>query len=909
MPIQAQSADGMTHEFPDGTDQAVIGKVMKDYALQHTKTAAPGYKFSDDAINGAIKGSANAVYMKPQAYLDLTPDLPSNPRTDKKGASLAKSLAKGDDVDEVPSLDVTVGKDGTAKVVDQDGRHRAQFAKDAGVDLIPVAVKRSGEKGLITHLAGMKDGSEPVPFDFKPVLPPQKAKPAPQAAPDKPAGAPRWDVLGDIGRSAEGAVKATGDDLKAAFPNPMKMSRAQAEDMANPISSVKRMGSALKLPLDAAGVLAAPVTGTLHALAGSALSYVEPPVRPAGGPLSNPFNPENRRLVPQDQKQAADADIDQMMTGLAPEGMEGGAAGISAAANARRAASGGNALRDAVKLKNRAVDKVNAKIKADGLTAQQVLDAQTEANAAGDKLTLMDIGKKNLKGLAGSVFRAPGEAGTKIEDFLDARDKKVSDALTSDIHGGIAKGSTFGAMKNLFTARTIASKPAFDAAFAADSLAPFESQYRTELTAATGAKGQIAKQISDIEKNNSGALASRGAAGADVRARYMDLHQKLEQAENDRQAAMKVFQKAKADGSANAPGAIWSPRLQEFMDNPEIQSGLKKALKLEKQDAVTERRPFKDSDYGIVGTDAEGDPIIGAVPTMKSLAVAKEGLDARIADLKDPLTGRPTKAGLSLKRFRDEYVKELYRLNPRYKTAVDAWSGPSQSVDAIKEGKTHFSRPESNEEVKADFDALTSSDKEFYRLGAAEAKIDQVERAADASDKTKKVINSERDRKRFRMLFNSDAEADKFIASVERKRQMFDTRTDIKGNSKTAARQAEDDHDKLQTGLHLAHGAANAVSGNWLGAIGNFGRAKRDLGLINDPAFNSEIAKILTDPNLAVAPQGGLALLHNTPLPGVQNQLAKGIFRAAHVAGVRSVNTNALRALLSGQKPPPQQGQ
>jgi hypothetical protein len=985
-----------------------------------------GFKFSDDAINGAIKNSSKVVWMHPDQYLAMTPDLESNPRTDKKGASLQKSLAKGDEVDAVPSLDVSVGKDGTAKVVDQDGRHRAQFAKDAGVDLIPVAVKRSGEKGLITHLESMKpepsqeqifdrnkayakpeksylttlpasdeakfqqwvkankvpfdpspaadydmrgywkalesgdtehtgtgvnkndgqlhfsdyfktpyhksfsaesqwatkdapkwndkdqliapDGkvvfderTKPgvVPFDFKPVLPPQKAQPKPAAATQAPAGAPRWDVLGDIGRSAEGAVDAAGADLKAAFPG----AKAVGEN-TGPLATLGRMGSALKLPADVAGLALSPLTGTAHALAGSALSYIErsqqPSIEVNGIKGANPLSAENRKMVPVDPKAQADADIDQLMMLAAPE--KGGSFTKAPPVNALKAQMSEAAL------KNRAVEKINAKMAADGLTAQQVLDAQKSANAAGDKLTLMDIGKKNLKGLAGSVYRAPGEAGTKIDEFLDTRDKAVSDALTADIHGGIAKGSTFDAMKNLFTARTMASKPAFDAAFDASSLAPFESQFRTELTAATGTKGQIAKQISDIEKNNPGALAARGAAGADVRAKYMDLRQKLDQAETDRQSALKVFQKAKADGTANAPGAVWSPRLQEFMDNPEIQSGLRAALKLEKQDSVSERRPFKDSDFGIVGTDDKGDPIIGTVPTMKSLAVAKEGLDARIADLKDPTTGRPTKSGLSLKKFRDEFVKELYRLNPRYKTAVDAWSGPSQSVDAIKEGKTHFSRPESNEEVKADFDALTSSDKEFYRLGAAEAKIDAVERSADASDKTKKVINNERDRKRFRMLFNSDAEAQKFIDSVERKRTMFDTRTDIKGNSKTAQRQAEDDSEMLEKGLNVVHAGANALSGNWLGALARAARAKKDLGMINDPAFNSELASILTNPNLNIAPSGGLALLHNTPLPGVQNQLAQGIYRAAHVAGVNSVKANALRAMLAGQTPP-QQGQ
>lgn len=52
-------------------------------------------------------------------------------------------------------------------------------------------------------------------------------------------------------------------------------------------------------------------------------------------------------------------------------------------------------------------------------------------------------------------------------------------------------------------------------------------------------------------------------------------------------------------------------------------------------------------------------------------------------------------------------------------------------------------------------------------------------------------------------------------------------------------------------------------------------------------------------------PQTGLQLVHNAPLPGVQNQLAQGIFRAAHVAGLRSaIAANTLRNALSNQNAP-----
>lgn len=657
----------------------------------------------------------------------------------------------------------------------------------------------------------------------------------------QPAAAPRWDVLGDIGRAAGDSASALGNDVRSAFPNPMTMD-------LGPMASLQRMGSALKAPLDAAGVALSPVTGALHGLAGSALSYVLPTppkdVQTAG------------QTFYADPKRAADQIIDSSMMGLAPANPSALAAG----AGARAAAA---ADRSQAILGNKAIKKVAERAAADGLNPQDVIAAQQQAASTGDKLTLLDLGDKNVRGLGGAVYRAPGPAGKQVGDFLKGRATDAGGALAGDIQANVGSGSSYHTTQDLIKARSAGSSGLFKDAFASESTAPFEHQFRKALTSATGAKGQIAKQISAIEQNSPGALASRGAAGADVRAKYMDLHEQLRQAEAERESALKVFQKAKADKTADAPGAVWSPRLQQFLDNPEVQSGLKHALKLEKQDAITEGRPFKDTDYSIVGYDEKGDPVLGTVPTMKSLAVAKEGLDARIGEMVDDF-GRPTKAGLSLKRFRDAFLGELDTLNPKYKVARDAWGGPSQSMGAVRSGREHFTRKDSNEQIAAEFGKLSPSDKDFYRLGAAEAKVDELERAPDASDMSKRVINNERDRKRFRILFGSDSEAQRFIQSVARKRQAFETKTDVTGGSQTAGRQVEDLDHNLSLGIEGAKTLAHASSFNLLGAASSALRMKRELGLRNNPALNLEIAKLITDPNLMARGRGNDFLM---PLP------------------------------------------
>lgn len=142
---------------------------------------APNFKWSDYALKQyQDRPDTDVVWMKPSDYLDLTPDLGDTPRTSKQYRELQASLAKGEPIEEIPSLEVSTGPSG-AKVTDQDGRHRALAAQEAGIDLIPVAVKypAAGKpsgleavgmgptgKPKITELEGMT--GKLLPFDFKP---------------------------------------------------------------------------------------------------------------------------------------------------------------------------------------------------------------------------------------------------------------------------------------------------------------------------------------------------------------------------------------------------------------------------------------------------------------------------------------------------------------------------------------------------------------------------------------------------------------------------------------------------------------------------------------------------------------------------------------------------------------------
>jgi Phage tail lysozyme len=108
----------------------------------HPITSSDRFRFSDQAVrDGADDGDLR--YMAPQEFLDLSPELGGKPFDTPSGRALMRSFDRGDQIDQVPSLDVD-NSGPTAQVTDQDGRHRALLAQQEGVSAMPVSIRSAG---------------------------------------------------------------------------------------------------------------------------------------------------------------------------------------------------------------------------------------------------------------------------------------------------------------------------------------------------------------------------------------------------------------------------------------------------------------------------------------------------------------------------------------------------------------------------------------------------------------------------------------------------------------------------------------------------------------------------------------------------------------------------------------------
>lgn len=790
------------------------------------------------------RNGTSVVWMAPAEYLQMVPTLEAGRIRSK---TLDRSVASGEQIEAIPFLDVK--RDGDQyKVIDQDGRKRAVVAKEAGVDLIPVAVR--GAIGEGKQLVGMTGNT--VPFDFKPV-------PKVEKLPEK--GFRRYlseslDALGDGARELPGAVRDVGTGLlglgERAEIAEETAAGAPGREPALPLEGLERIG-------DAATFLT--------------------------GGLTGPIAPEMQAA-----RAAASGPLPAMLADRPP---------VSAPANMMSPA--GNAfmqdLRGVTQQENAARDIINRRfgqdLKAGGATGQQMAADMAAGAREGQPLTLADVGGENMRSLLGNVAREPGPARNRVKQWainrlgdID-RDSPIAAAISDGISKLLATGSARTEARILAEQRS-ASKPLWDEAMAGGSIAPLRQQFETAYADADRAVREAERDIARINQEVTGAAGRQSQAGnvystsaANRARRFADdkiaeKQKALEQVERDKAEIREKMQQAQKDDMSNAPGAVWSPYLGRLLKNPKIAEGIRRGWNIERDIADGENRLFNPREYAVVGEDANG-PVIGTVPNMKLLAVAKEGLDAMLDSpaFKDELTGRLNKAGRALKILRDGMVTEVDRINPAYKVARDAWAGDSALISNIRDGKNFHKQ--SPEEIMEHFAGASESEKRAYRIGAADTLRDDLERAVFNGDPSKAIINNPRSRKQLLPMFPTVEGATQFLDRVKRARQMFATPVEVLRGSPTAAREAEDlaRRQGVDTAADVIGGIASMAHHSPAGMMNALARLSRNVVSPADPALNDTIARLMLDPSVPLSTNPGMDLLRKAPLPAVQNMLAR----------------------------------
>ena len=502
------------------------------------------------------------------------------------------------------------------------------------------------------------------------------------------------------------------------------------------------------------------------------------------------------------------------------------------------------------------VRNLKAQHAAGGDSPETVIKMIKEARERDQPLGFGDVGGSENTRRAGVAYRQGGaKAREIIEQSVKNRDDprlalKRWNALGNKYLGS---GSIRQTLKDLTAARSVEGRPLFEASMRGTK--PLGEQYAAAFTeSAEKIKGHsedvhaLMKKINELKeelKANRGDVSTRIRLANDIKKAEGQLSIKqveLATAHSDQAAAIERMRGK--TGEVQIPGATWSPQIQRLANNPIVKSGLNEGYAIERNLADAEGRVFNPKDYAVV-VGKDGEMEIAEVPNMRTLAVAKEGLDARLAGdsgLRDEW-GNLTKKGYSIKAVRDSLVRELDRLNPDYTKARNAWATKSEEMRALSFGeKALKTKAAYNAETLAD---MTEPEKEYARMALGETIRDTVMKYNLRGDEAKAILKSLDMQEKIRPFFRSDKDFNEYINAITVEKTMFEKGVEMVKGAQTADRLAGDNLAKLQQGVAVGQVAKDVATSHISDAIQKTIAAWQKMKGAQNPELNEAMAKLM----------------------------------------------------------------
>lgn len=142
-----------------------------------------------------------------------------------------------------------------------------------------------------------------------------------------------------------------------------------------------------------------------------------------------------------------------------------------------------------------------------------------------------------------------------------------------------------------------------------------------------------------------------------------------------------------------------------------------------------------------------------------------------------------------MKRYRDLLREMIYDASPAYRDARSVFRSLRQDEEALEMGTKLF---RTDQDVWMDvLDGMSESEKTMFRIGALRAIKNRLKKKPDDADIAKGVMNNPYNREAIRLAFPDQRAWDDFVRFVSDESRMFDTFSQVAGNSKTAKRLME----------------------------------------------------------------------------------------------------------------------
>lgn len=222
------------------------------------------------------------------------------------------------------------------------------------------------------------------------------------------------------------------------------------------------------------------------------------------------------------------------------------------------------------------------------------------------------------------------------------------------------------------------------------------------------------------------------------------------------------------------------------------QDAMQRGLRVLELEHLATGRPFDPAAYGVRRTGEGWVPAEGAAPNMRLMDAVKRGYDQIVEDFRDQFgVLRLNEYGRAVNQVRAAYRNELAGMFPPYRRALESWSGPSGTLDAMGMGRRLLSEGAEASDITANQIArMPAERREAFRIGVARGLTDRIEGAADGAELTRlrQMYGTPRVRERLRAAFDSDADFQSFSTALDAEARMAATNRAVSpsGGSQTA---------------------------------------------------------------------------------------------------------------------------
>lgn len=325
-----------------------------------------------------------------------------------------------------------------------------------------------------------------------------------------------------------------------------------------------------------------------------------------------------------------------------------------------------------------------------------------------------------------------------------------------------------------------------------------------------------------------------------------------------RQTSAQLMKQAQQESAplyqeALAQKPVWNERLQDFFNDPITQQGLRHGVAVQRLESLAAGTKFNPNDYAITGFNEAGDPIMSAVPNMRTINLIKKGWDNILEGYRDKTTGKLVldEYGRALDNVRRSFLNQVDSVNPAYAQARKLYAGPAQIKDAVNFGQRAAGRGRAADNLDQ-FNSLPGPSQQGFRQGYADTLAGKVENGAPGVNKVRPLTSDKASQELQALSLHQGptqpGQLDPLSKRLAWEQRMFETRNQALGNSKTAENLADSDAMSVDPNL-----VKSIVTGDWGGALKHALRSGSNALTGNTAAVREQIGKILlqrgTNPN------------------------------------------------------------